>query len=182
MSDYTRPPVVIGAGESFAWRFSSSDYDPGDGWTLAYHFRGPEDVDVDGTVDGSGFELAFDLEEFTQAGAYRWEAVATNVGQGERVVVDSGRLTIRANLEDASALGDQSTHAERMVARLEAAIEGVADSNVLSYTIAGRSIERIPIPELRSLLSSYRRQVENERALEALGKRKAPRTVRVGMP
>lgn len=182
MSVYTRPPVEIGAGESFAWRFESSDFDPADGWTLSYHFRGPEDVDLDGTVDGQGFELAFDLEEFTRAGGYAWEAVALNSGQGERCVVQSGRLTIRRNLEDATELGDQKSHAERMVERLEAAIEGTADANVLSYTIAGRSIERIPILELRSLLASYRREVEAERNLEALGKRKAPRTVRVGMP
>ena len=176
MAIYTRPPVELALGESFSWVSSFASRSAADGWTCSVYFRGPEEVDVVGVVDGSSFSFAFTTSTFGRAGAYQWQAIASKAA--ERVVVDGGKLWLVANLEESTNLGDQATHAERMVSRLEAALEGTADRNVLSYTIAGRSIERIPIKELESMLGRYRRRMKTERKLAAAGLDSAPRFVR----
>lgn len=175
----TRPPAEIAVGESFEWSLGLADYSPADGWACSVYFRGPEEVDLAGVVDGAAFDFTIGTSTFQRAGSFVWRAVATRTG--ERVVVDGGRIRLVANLEESTNLGDQATHAERMVERLEAALEGTADRNVLSYTIAGRSIERIPIAELESMLARYRRRVRSEKRLAAAGVEDAPRVVRVGL-
>ena len=174
-----RPPVELALGESFEWVSSFASRDPADGWACSVYFRGPEEVDLAGVVEGGAFSFTVSSSTFRRAGAFQWQAIATKTGPpAERVVVDGGRIWLLANLEETTNLGDQATHAERMVSRLEAALEGTADRNVLSYTIAGRSIERIPIGELESMLARYRRRMRTEKRLAAAGLEDAPRVVR----
>lgn len=177
MAAFIRPPVELALGESFAWVSSFVSRSAADGWACSVYFRGPEEVDVVGVVDGSSFSFAFTSSTFGRAGAYQWQAIATK--GAERIVVDGGRLWLLANLEQTTNLGDATTHAERMVDRLEKSLEGTTDRNVLSYTIAGRSIERIPIEELESMLARYRRRMRTEKRLAAAGLEEAPRLVRM---
>jgi len=178
----TRPPVELAVGETVSWRMEFSDYKATDGWVVAAHFRGATNVDVVGVQDGEGFTFSIESSVFTAAavGGFVWEAVAT-LG-GERVRVASGRLQVVADLEAASDLRSQSTHAERMLSALEAALEGTASKSQLSYTIAGRSISRIPIETLEALHARYRRRVDRERMLVARGIDRAPQKVRAILP
>ena len=122
MATFTRPPVELALGESFSWVSSFASRSASDGWACSVYFRGPEEVDVVGVVDGSSFSFAFTTSTFGRAGAYEWQAIATKAA--ERIVVDGGKLWLLANLEESTNLGDQATHADRMVSRLEAALEG----------------------------------------------------------
>ena len=174
-----RPPAELAVGESFEWTLGLAEYSPADGWACSVYFRGPEEVDLAGVVDGAAFDFTIGADTFQRPGAFVWQAIATK--SSERVVVDGGRIKLLENLEESTNFGDQATHAARMVERLEAALEGTADRNVLSYTIAGRSIERIPLLELEGMLARYRRRLKTENRLAAAGVSDAPRVVRVGL-
>ena len=64
-----------------------------------------------------------------------------------------------------------------MLELLEAVLEGTASKGQRSYSIAGRSVERIPIGELQTMRDSYARRVELECELEAKGVKRSPRRV-----
>lgn len=61
-----------------------------------------------------------------------------------------------------------ATHAETMLAKIEAVLEGRLDSDVESYTIAGRQITKIPVTELLALRDTYRAERNNELAAEKI--------------
>mgnify|MGYP003649210617 FL=1 len=68
-----------------------------------------------------------------------------------------------------------------MVEKIEAILEGRADADVSSYSINGRSLTKIPIPELmefrRSYKTEYLREVRTERRQKGIG---TGSTVKVG--
>ena len=66
------------------------------------------------------------------------------------------------------------SHASRMLAAIESVLEGKVTSDVASYSIAGRSITKIPIAELIELREKYRKEYENE-VLAWQGKKKPKR-------
>lgn len=68
------------------------------------------------------------------------------------------------------------THAYRMVTAIEAVLEGKVTADVASYSIAGRSITKIPIVELIELREKYRKEFENE-VLAFRGKKKPKRVL-----
>ena len=49
-----------------------------------------------------------------------------------------------------------------MVDNIQAVLEGRIDSDVENYTIGGRSISKIPITELVTLLNTYEEKLEEE--------------------
>lgn len=61
-----------------------------------------------------------------------------------------------------------ATHAETMLAKIEAVLEGRIDSDVESYSIAGRQITKIPVNELLVLRDKYRAERNNELAAESI--------------
>ena len=54
---------------------------------------------------------------------------------------------------------DPRIHAEKMVAKIESLLEGKADSDVSSYSIAGRSLTKLSFQELVDARDYYRREV-----------------------
>ena len=175
--EMTRPPLSIAVGETTNWLSTWEDFSGADGWAVSLFLRGPAEVDLAGAVEGEGFRFAVAEDTFDTVGRYVWEAIATR--PGERCRLGRGRITIESDLQAASGLGDQSTHAERMLAILEAALEGTATAAQLAYTIAGRSIDRIPLEDLRRLRDYYARKVRVEENLRAAGVERSPRTVAV---
>lgn len=61
-----------------------------------------------------------------------------------------------------------ATHAETMLANIEAVLEGRITSDVESYTIAGRQITKIPITELLTMRDKYRAERNGELAAESI--------------
>lgn len=51
------------------------------------------------------------------------------------------------------------TFAEKMLQKIEALLEGKADSDVQAYSIAGRSLSRFSFGELQALRASYLREI-----------------------
>ena len=63
---------------------------------------------------------------------------------------------------------DPRTHAEVMIDKIESILEGKADSDVSSYSIAGRSLTKMSFDELISARDNYKRdlviQLQKQRA------------------
>lgn len=84
--------------------------------------------------------------------------------------VESGTVEILRSLSAISATYDGRTHAKRTLDALEAVIEGRATHGELSYTIAGRQISKIPVPDLLTLRDKYKTMYNEELKAEKLAK------------
>ena len=168
--------MELAVGETSTWTLTVPDYSGADSWAISIYFRGPAEIDLAGVVDGDGFDFTVSSSTFARIGGYVWEAIATK--STERVRVAQGRMRIVADMAAATELGDQTTHAERMLAALTAVLESTATKGQRSYTIDGRSLERMSLEELRRNRDLYARRVELELELAGAGLTKAPRQVR----
>lgn len=65
---------------------------------------------------------------------------------------------------------DPRTHAEIMVAKIESILSGKADSDVSSYSIAGRSLSKMSFRELTDARDYYRKEVQREVIAERIRK------------
>lgn len=98
-------------------------------------------------------------------GEYTWSLHIRRVADDARFLAASGRLRV---LPDATTAGDHRSHAEIMVDKIQSLIEGRADTDVVSYTIAGRMIAKMPLTELIKWRDYYRAEVEREKHAEAI--------------
>jgi len=156
-------PTELSAGDSWAWRREdlSGEYPADDGWTLTYYFNfGGETFSVAAKAAGPHFAVAVPAATTAnyQPGTYDWRAYAAK--GADRYQVDKGLLTVLPNF--ATATTDQRSHARKVLAMVEAVIEGRATSDVLKYQIAGRTLEKTPIGDLLKLRDRYRAEVARE--------------------
>jgi len=61
-----------------------------------------------------------------------------------------------------------STHAQTMLAAIEAVLEGRITADIEQYSIAGRSITKIPIAELLKLRSYYKAEAVREQRADMI--------------
>jgi hypothetical protein len=97
------------------------------------------------------------------AGTAEWVAVAEGVAGealGARETLAAGRVTVKPDPLGGPATG---TAAERILAAIDATLEGRMTKDAESYTIEGRSISRTPVGDLIRLQSLYARRVREER-------------------
>lgn len=171
-------PTTFAAGDTVRWTTEEADYPPSEGWTLHYAIRGAQPLDVEATADVVRYAVAIaaaDTAAFP-AGTYRWQKFVTN-GANERVTLAVGAFLISANL--AALEGDQRTYAERMLAAVEARIEGRLTQDVESYTIDGLALTHIPFEQLDGLRARFADQVAAERRAQRGQARQLVRPVRV---
>lgn len=90
-------------------------------------------------------------------GLYHWQLEITQTSSGNRIVVDIGDFEAIPDMDNNQA--DPRIHAEKMVAKIESLLEGKADSDVSSYSIAGRSLTKLSFQELVDARDYYRREV-----------------------
>lgn len=104
-------------------------------------------------------------EGFTP-GFYHWQLEVTQTSSGNRIVVERGEFEAIADLDVNGA--DPRTHAEIMLDKIEALLEGRADKDVSSYSIQGRSISKMSIADLLQWRDYYRKEVVKERRDNAI--------------
>lgn len=170
-------PKTLTAGDTARWLKTLSTFqidddtsiDPvTDGWTLKYHFRGPGAIDITATVSGSDYlvNVAPGTTANWTTGHYLWEAYISK--DSDRYKVDTGVITILANLAAIAAPYDGRTHAKKMLDAIEAVLEGRASSEIASYTEGGRSVTKIPHDELLAIRSRYQQEYFNELAAQRI--------------
>lgn len=171
----TREPASVRAGDRWAWkRADLTDYPPAD-YALKYSMRleiAPA-TEIEITADESGSDYVVEVASATTAaytaGWYRWTAFITRALDSQRVAVATGRIQVLPNTDASTA--ESRTHARIMLAKIEAVLENRADSDVQNYSIAGRSLARMPVRELTEWRDYYAARVANEDKAEnaALG-------------
>lgn len=156
----TVEPQFVYAGDTLLLTKSLADYSASDGWSLSYFFVSTDGAgktfNFSATASGSDFSISFDTSN-VEVGKYQGRAKVTKSGQSFTVWV--GQLEILASLEQSA---DTRSQAKRTLDKINAVIEGRADSSILKSKINGTEIERIPISDLLKLQDEYTRMVAVE--------------------
>lgn len=160
-------PSALVAGTAATWKKEDPDYTPSDGYTLTYYFRGNAtsasfNVVADTSTSGDYWEATITSAK-TQglpAGAYGWQA---QISDGtNKHVIGSGVLTLKANLADTSEPYDPRSEVKKTLDIINQAIQDKVFRDQASYSIAGRSLNRIPLPELIQLRDKYAQMYGDE--------------------
>lgn len=163
-------PAVITAGSTVRWyqAVADSDFAPGGSYSLVVYLTGASVRTLTATNDSGRWLVTLPAAGASGSGGltpggYQWHAYA-ETGSGDaiaRELVASGRVSVLANPVSAVA---QQTHAEKVLAAIEAVIENRATADVQSYTIGGRSLTKMTPEQLLHWRNVYRAEVRKERA------------------
>lgn len=104
------------------------------------------------------------------AGFYHWQLEVTETASGNRIVVERGEFEAIVDLDINGT--DPRPHAEIMLDKIESLLEGRADGDVSTYSIAGRSITKMSPEELLQWRDYYRREVAVYRRKNAIDRGK----------
>jgi len=157
-TELTAFPESFPSGTTVKYRKTLSDYPASGGGTLTLHLAGAKNLDATAQADGDDYLVTLTpaATAALPAGLYRW---VERWSDGTDVLqVGEGVTTITPDLA-ASAEGSQQEWLDRVIAALEAHIEGRLPAGIESGQIAGRLISKIPIKEAVQLLSSFRSQL-----------------------
>ena len=146
-------PTQVVVGDFIQWKKANiaEDY-PTATHSAEYVARitggGSNEIKLAGT-ETDGYYL-FTVDSTTSAdfvvGRYHWQLEITETSSGNRIVVERGEFEAIPDL-DVNA-SDPRTHADIMLAKIETILEGKADSDVGSYSIAGRSLTKCRLMNL----------------------------------
>lgn len=156
-------PDLIKAGLTFSFRMTATA-NPAPDWSAVLLLRGPASIDVPASADGAQHLFRVDAVETAPwaAGVYGWSIRAER--GVDLVEVCCGQTTIAADFAAAAPGVDLRSHAQKVLAALEAVIENRATLDQQKYTINNRELWRTPLPELLAFRNQYRAQVRAEQA------------------
>ena len=171
-------PTQVVVGDFIQWKKANiaEDY-PTATHSAEYVARitggGSNEIKLAGT-ETDGYYL-FTVDSTTSAdfavGRYHWQLEITETSSGNRLVVERGEFEAIPDL-DVNA-SDPRTHADIMLAKIETILEGKADSDVGSYSIAGRSLTKMSFDELMVARDRYKREVLQHQREELIKRGKA---------
>lgn len=162
----TKEPATFTAGDTLKFKRYHAEYPPADGWTLSYALVADgAQITFSGSDNGDGYHL-INVSAATTAGwasgYYRWQAYVTHTS-GERHQMGAGEMELKPDFASQGAGYDGRTHVKKTLDALEATLEGKASRDQQSYTINGRSLERMAPGELLKWHSHYKRLYRQER-------------------
>lgn len=160
-------PKEVVVGDFIQWKRSdiADDYPTSSGYTAEYVARitggGSNEIKLpqaaSTTDDYYVFSVSSETSESFLPGLYHWQLEITETSSGNRLVVDIGDFTAIPDMDNNQA--DPRIHAEIMVSKIQTILEGKADSDVSSYSIAGRSLTKLSFQELLDARDYYRREI-----------------------
>ena len=160
-------PLEIVVGDFLQWKRAdiAQTYPTSTGYTAEYVARitggGASEIKLPQAAGSTDDYYLFTVDSITSAGftpgLYHWQLEITQTSSGNRIVVDIGDFEAIPDMDDNQA--DPRIHAEIMVAKIESLLEGKADADVSSYSIAGRSLTKMSYEELTTERDKYRREV-----------------------
>lgn len=172
----TTEPEVVSPSDFIQWKRIDLGQDyPNTAYTATYVARitggGNTEIQIVGTNSGSDY--LFTVSSATSAdfvvGLYHWQLEIKRNSDNNRIVIDRGYFTCVADLDVNGA--DPRTHAEIMVGKIESILSGKADSDVSSYSVAGRSLSKMSFRELTDARDYYRKEVQKEVIAERIRKK-----------
>lgn len=174
-------PDEIVVGDFIQWKRSdiAQDYPTSTGYTAEYVARitggGASEIKIAQAAGSTDSYYLFTADSTTSAdfavGLYHWQLEITQTSSGNRVVVDLGDFEAIPDMDNNQA--DPRIHAEIMLTKIESLLSGKADSDVASYSIAGRSLTKLSFAELVEARDYYRREIvqHENKALVKRGKK-----------
>ena len=177
-------PLEIVAGDFIQWKISDivADY-PTDEYTLTYTARisGQRDEFQITATAGADHYLVTATSTATSSyapGTYEWQQEIVRDSDSARHILSRGQFKVIGDLDIPGT--DLRTHAEVMVSKIESILAGKADSDVSSYSIAGRSLTKMSFTELLDARDYYRSEAMREKSAEdAKNGRKGASTIQV---
>lgn len=177
----TREPEEIIAGDRVAWKRSDLNSDYSNAlYTLSYQLRleGEGTTGYTITASASGTDYIIEVTSATTAtytpGRYQWQAYITRNSDSARVTLETGSLEVVANRSQSTS--DPRSHAKVVLDAIEAVLESRATKDQMSYTIAGRSLSRMPVTDLLTFRdrykAEYQRELDAERIRKGLGSKR----------
>lgn len=160
-------PYTIAAGDSISFRKTLPDFPASAGWSLKYELRGGAvPVEFVSTPDGDSHVLSVDADVTTSwlPGDYVFAGFA-ELGQ-QRTQFFLASLTITADLETVTGDTPVTTHAQRMLVKLELQLEKMAEDDIIDSTVEGTEIRREARKEIYTMRKKYQRERESEIAAE----------------
>jgi hypothetical protein len=169
----TTEPETIVVGDFTQWKRTDlgGDYD-NSLYTATYVARitagGDNEFSIVGTASGDDylFTVSSAASSVYVAGFYHWQLEIVRDSDSNRIVVDRGEFSLLVDLENLNA--DPRSHAEIMISKIESILSGKADSDVSSYSIAGRSLTKLSFNELIEARDYYRREYQKEIVAERI--------------
>jgi hypothetical protein len=169
----TIEPERIVVGDFIQWRRIDlgTDY-PNDAYTATYVARitggGSSEIQIVGTAYNSDylFSASSSVSADFVAGFYHYQLEMVRNSDSERIVIDRGTFTAVVDLDVNGT--DPRSHAEIMVDKIETVLQGRADADVLSYSINGRSLSKMPPNELVEWRDYYKREFLMEKRKERI--------------
>ena len=189
-------PDTIVIGDFVQWKKSNlvTDYPTSD-YTVRYVARisggGDNEILITGTGQtdhylftvlnentGTGNGMTVTGSSNFVQGHYFYQLEVERNSDNERVVIDRGHFIVVPDLDINQA--DPRSHAEVMLGKIESLLSGKADSDVASYSVAGRSLNKMTFEELVNARDFYRREVKQEmNAIDIKHGRKGSSTIKV---
>lgn len=164
----TTEPAAVVAGDTVQWLRTLAEHPATDGWVLSYVFANAAGTfSLTATASGAS-HLARAEAAATgawAAGDYAWQARVSRAG--DVFTVGTGRTTVQAGLVGGTSV-DTRSQARLALQAIDAYLADPNHLTAASYTIAGRSLSRRPVPELLQLRSHFAAQVAREDAAARL--------------
>lgn len=163
MDALPNPPSKIVVGDSYTFYHNQGQYIT-DGYTIKFTIRGLSELDVISTTDTitlSSAQTSLLVEGMHQA------SLIAFLGSS-RTVISTSQIEILAD-PTATSLVERLTHNQRMLAAIEAHIEGRATDNQLDHIRATirtndseHTLERLSLADLITIRNTYKRAVAIE--------------------
>ncbi len=166
-------PESLVAGDRWAWKrsdlhsvYANTLYD------LKYSCRREASTadEIEITAAASGSDYLIEVPAATTVpytpGIYLWQAYIIRKSDTERVTLESGRFEVLPDRDLATT--DPRGHARKTLDAIEAYLEDSNNLKAANYSIAGRSLQRIGIPDLLVLRDKYRSEVVAEETAERI--------------
>lgn len=160
MTIFSDFPPIVSAGTTLQVRREFQTHPASAGWIYKLAIRAPGYTVREAVVDGDGFVFTLSAADTSaiQAGTYKYSERVERDGVVHEI--GTGSITFTENLDSA---GDGRSHAQKVLAALEAHIEGRALDGINNYSIAGRVVSKMSIAEAVALRDKYRVKVLMER-------------------
>lgn len=174
----TRWPSFLTAGTTFKVDRSFTDYGTAD-WSLSVFlagqavgaFNGPPQITPDGSVYHVVLAPADTKDLVPNGGASLPYTLIERLTGTDGQVVDVTRQRIMVSPDVGIAVaGDFVSPEEQLLAQLQTSLAArISGGTIENYSIAGRSITRIPTPELERMIGRYKWIVYRQRNPGRLG-------------
>ena len=161
-----KEPITIYKGETVVWnRKDLTDYPVGSyamSWVARLESNGGTSFSATVTEVDDYYKFTLDNSAtggYT-TGDYFWVLKVTQSSDSEELILETGKITVKDNYFGST--GDTRSHAKVMLDKIESILENRADADVSSYSIAGRSLNKLTVEELLRWRDYYRAEYKQE--------------------